>query len=150
MITRLAARHGLTFEAMADLVSEIQEGTAVSNRQAPSTMLLRMVKRGYRVIIDSRTNEELAIKAWCFALSMGWYDVIDGIQSCTELGRKLKLTKADINKFAVLFRDVIPDGLASMPPTAGQRNDGARVKFGRLRHKQEEMRRRVKDFEKGN
>jgi hypothetical protein len=101
----------------------------------------RLVKRGIRKVIDSQTNEEMAVKLWCFCLAMGWFEVIDGYDSCTELAKKLKRTKADVNKFVCMFRDQIPDGMASMPPTSGQRDDRARATFAKKRMEQEQRRR---------
>jgi len=138
LITRVAARIGLSIEEAADLIAEIQEASGPSeSRTAPAAHLERMVRRGVRVVLRSRTNRELAVKLWCFALAMRWYDVIDGIDSCTGLAAKLKLTKADINKFACMFRDIVPDGMASLPASNAHRPEATRGRFGRIRFKQE-------------
>ncbi len=84
---------------------------------------------------------------------MGWFDLIDGIDSSTKLARKLGVTKADVNKFVCMFRDIVPEGMASLPPTAGQRKDSARATFAKTRQMQESMRAmktRVTTFVKGH
>jgi hypothetical protein len=139
LITRVSVKSGLSFEESADLISEIQESSG-SGRAAPSAHIIRMIKRGMRIVLESRTNKELAIKGWCFCLAMGWFDIIDGIDSSTRLAAKLHVTKADVNKFVCMFRDIVPDGMSSLPPTAGQRSDKARATFARTRHMQESMR----------
>lgn len=139
LITRVSAKSGLSFEESADLVAEIQEASG-SGRAAPSAHIIRMIKRGMRIVLESRTNKELSIKAWCFCLAMGWFDIIDSIDSSTALAAKLHVTKADVNKFVCMFRDIVPDGMSSLPPTAGQRSDKARATFAKTRHMQESMR----------
>lgn len=148
LITRVSAKSGLSVEESADLIAEIQEECG-SGRTAPSAHIIRMIKRGMRVVLESRTSKELSIKVWCFCLALGWFDIIDGIDSSTRLAAKLHVTKADVNKFVCMFRDILPDGMSSLPPTAGQRTDAARSTFAKTRYMQESMRgmaRKVGEF----
>lgn len=148
LLTRVSAMSGMSMDQSADLIAEIQESLG-SNRAAPSAHIIRMIKRGLRIVLESRTIKEMSIKLWCFCLAMGWFDIIDGIDSSTKLAVKLHVTKADVNKFVCMFRDIVPDGMASLPPTAGQRSDKARATFAKTRHLQESMRgmrERVQEF----
>jgi hypothetical protein len=150
LLAILKNRYDLTMDEASEIVSLVQEHTSPIRSDAGAAMQMeRMVRRGATVVIDSRTSRELAIKFWCFCLSMNWFDIIDGVTTSAELGRKLGLTKQDINKFANKFRDVVADGAESLPPTSGQRDDKTRSKFGKIRliqQMQKQMKDRVETF----
>ena len=137
---RMAARHGIPIETIADIIEEVQEFAPITRANGHTGVVsngLSVVKRGLRVVIEtSKDNKELGEKLWYFVFAMGWYDCVGEIDSCTVLARKLKLTKANINKFANNFRDFLPDRRGSLPDKPGQRKNGARTTFAKVRMKQ--------------
>lgn len=139
LVTVVSARTGLSNAESADLIAEINEQLP-SNGESQTLKMHRFLKRGARKIIDSRTSREAVIKMWAFCYAMGWFDVIDGLDTCTKLAKKLGLTKADVNKHVCMFRDQVGDGMDSVPHTSGQRDNKARATFALKRMEQERVR----------
>lgn len=141
LVIRLSERYKLSQGDTISFIAEVQESFGGDESSSGTAAhLLRMVKRGLREVLRSRTLRELSDKLRYFCMAMHWYDLLDGIDNATDLGKALKVTKANANKFVCMFRDIIPDGMNSLPPSGGQRKDFARAKFARKRKEQESQR----------
>lgn len=142
-ITTIAERCGISIEQAADIISEIEETMeAGGNRMGGSGgAVLRMIKRGMREIICSRTYRRQSFLMQCLMLTLGWHDELDGADNPTKLARKFGYTKANADKFYCFFRDRLTDGLNALPAARGQRDEHTRAKFASIRRKQEHERR---------
>jgi hypothetical protein len=141
LVERLSIQFDLTEQQTISIIAEVQEALAPSDRAGTVVAhFLRMVKRGLREVLRSRTYREMAHKLRYYVLAMGWFDLLDGVDNPTDLGRTLRVTKANANKFVNLFRDILPDGMKSLPNLGGQRTEAERAKFAGIRKQQEAAR----------
>lgn len=142
IVTMIASRYDLTEEEATTLVAEIQEAFGGADAPEDSGIkFVRIVRRGLREIMVTTTNaRQRADKLAYLILALGWTDLLDGVHTPTELGKRLGLTKANADKFVNLFRDIVNDGSAPLPTSGGQRKEEHRAKFTQKRQEQESQR----------
>lgn len=140
VLTRLAARHGLTCEAVADIAAELEETGVAHAGGAESVALdklraleLRERKAWHllvRQLCDLSTLGDGIVAARTMALVLG-HETAAGAATIADLARKAGALKQTVNKCAVLFEE----GL-SLPPRFGQRSAAARESMRAARRRQ--------------
>jgi hypothetical protein len=87
-----------------------------------------MNRAGLRIVICGGNDKAIANLLKFYFLAMGWHDDL-GVKTEKDISKKLGLTKADVNKYTTMFRDVIPPEMNKLPKRAGQRTEASRQIF---------------------
>jgi hypothetical protein len=108
-----------------------------SGGSVSAAAVLSGFKRALRLVRCSRGLKEKSDKLEYLIMALHWPDELDGVDNATDLARRLKVTKANANKYVNQFRDLFPPGMRVIPAMGGQRGEAARTKFTAKRFEQE-------------
>lgn len=87
-----------------------------------------MTRAALRIVLCGGKAKTIANLLKFYFLTMGWHEDL-GVKTEKDMSKKLGLTKADVNKYTTLFRDVIPPEMNKLPKRAGQRTESSRQIF---------------------
>lgn len=143
LLTQMAARADISLEKAAELYELVEEHvgairisaqTGHSNEKA----FALMVFRGLRICAAGRSSKLQAFAMKCLMLVLGRGEDL-GVSTPTELARKLKITKQNVDRIVCQLRDVLPEGGTDkrLPEARGQRTVAQRDAFRRERERQE-------------
>lgn len=144
LLEQIAARCDIPIDKAAEIFEMVEEHIGAVRiaqtsgfREQKSFAL--MVFRGFRICAAARSPKLQAFAFQCLMLVLGRGEDL-GVNTPTELARKLGVTKQNVNHLVCQLRDVLPEGASRLPEDKGQRTLEQRRKFRDERERQETVR----------